>query len=97
MRHVYLVSYDVSEPRRLRVTHKVLRGFGDPLQYSVFRCTLSEREKAVLILRLEEVIRLDQDRVMIVNLGPPGGEIDSQIQFLGQPLTLPEEAGAVIV
>jgi CRISPR-associated protein Cas2 len=79
------------------MTHKVLRAFGGPLQYSVFRCTLSDREKSLMLTRLEEVIRLDQDRVMIVNLGPPGGQVDAQIEFLGQPLSLPEEASAVIV
>jgi len=41
MRRVYLVCYDVSDAKRLRRTHKKMCGFGDPVQYSIFRCELS--------------------------------------------------------
>ena len=41
MKNVYLVSYDVCEAKRLRQTYKKLCGFGQALQYSVFRCELS--------------------------------------------------------
>ncbi|HZT68334.1 MAG TPA: CRISPR-associated endonuclease Cas2, partial [Terriglobia bacterium] len=34
MRTSYLVCYDISDDKRLRKVHKVMRGFGDHLQYS---------------------------------------------------------------
>jgi CRISPR-associated protein Cas2 len=33
-----LVCYDICEPKRLRRVHKVMKGFGEPWQYSVFFC-----------------------------------------------------------
>jgi len=44
MRSVYLVCYDVADDKRLRKTYKKMRGFGDPVQYSVFRCELRRRK-----------------------------------------------------
>jgi CRISPR-associated protein Cas2 len=40
----YLLTYDIREPRRLRRVHQVAKDFGDPLQYSVFVCDLTEIE-----------------------------------------------------
>jgi CRISPR-associated endonuclease Cas2 len=41
MRTCYLVAYDIADPKRLQRVHRTMRGYGDPLQYSVFRCILS--------------------------------------------------------
>ena len=48
MRNVYLVCYDVADAKRLRRTYRKMRGFGDAVQYSVFRCELSPTEKQEL-------------------------------------------------
>ncbi len=40
----HLVTYDVRDECRLRRTAKVLEGYGERLQYSVFRCSLSARQ-----------------------------------------------------
>jgi CRISPR-associated protein Cas2 len=37
MRQAFVVSYDVCCPKRLRKVFRVLRGFGDHVQLSVFR------------------------------------------------------------
>ncbi len=52
MRNVYLVTYDVSDDRRRDRVFATLRGFGDHLQYSVFRCELAEIERVRLRARL---------------------------------------------
>ena len=36
MRRCCLVCYDIREPKRLRFVHKMLRGYDEPWQYSVF-------------------------------------------------------------
>lgn len=56
MRRYYLVCYDVSDEKRLRKVHKAMLGYGDPLQYSVFRCLLSYKEKAIMIARMTELL-----------------------------------------
>lgn len=38
MRSSYLVCYDVADDKRLRRVFKLMRGFGDHLQFSVFEC-----------------------------------------------------------
>ncbi|MDD4792699.1 MAG: CRISPR-associated endonuclease Cas2, partial [Firmicutes bacterium] len=41
MRRRFIVCYDISDPKRLRKMYRTMRGFGDPLQKSVFTCDLS--------------------------------------------------------
>ena len=44
MPQTYLVSYDIADPKRLKTVFKVMKGWGDHLQFSVFRCDLNPRE-----------------------------------------------------
>lgn len=44
----YLVSYDISHPKRLRRVARALEGFGVWLQYSVFECPLDDMRMAML-------------------------------------------------
>jgi CRISPR-associated protein Cas2 len=44
-RHRCIVAYDVRDPARLRRTHQVMLGFGDPLQLSIFLCDLAPAER----------------------------------------------------
>ena len=97
MRSVYLVCYDVADDKRLRRTHKKLCGFGDPVQYSVFRCELSPTEKQLLRESLWDILNWDQDRVMVVDLGPAGSRGDECIEFWGEPRTPQRERVATIV
>ena len=65
MRQTYIVTYDVCDPKRLRRVFKTLKGYGDHLQLSVFRCELSHRELVELRARLGEP-RDRQEEVMDV-------------------------------
>ncbi len=97
MRNVYLVGYDVSDDRRLRRTHRKMCGFGDPVQYSIFRCELSPTEKQLMKEALWEILNWDQDRVMLVDLGPAGSRGDDCVEFWGDPRTEPPSRSAIIV
>ena len=66
----YIVAYDISDPKRLQRVHRTMRGYGDPLQYSVFRCILSPSERVLLIEALTPLINHREDQVMLINLGP---------------------------
>lgn len=63
----YLVSYDVREPGRLRQTHKLLKGYGASLQYSIFRCRLNNRQLERLRWELEKVLA-PEDGLMIAGM-----------------------------
>lgn len=97
MRHVYLICYDIAAPDRLRRVHKTMKGFGDPMQFSVFRCELTRLELLDLQVRLADVLNSDEDRVMIARLGPIDGRGDESIEFWGAPLTRKTQRGPKIV
>lgn len=97
MRHRFLVCYDIADPKRLRAVFKKMHGFGDPIQYSIFKCDLSRAEKALLLGALHEIINLDRDRVMIIRLGPVDEKRDDRVEFLGKPLMPWERRRVVIV
>ena len=96
MRNRYIVAYDISEPRRLRRTYNKMNGFGDPLQYSVFVCDLSPKERIILEEALTEIIDLKEDRILIINLGAQEGRGAASIQALGRQFT-PTKAEALVV
>ena len=50
----YVVSYDIMDPKRLHRVHKTMKGFGDPIHYSVFRCLLTAKGKVELVAALTE-------------------------------------------
>jgi len=79
----YVVSYDIMDPKRLHQVHKTMKGFGDPIHYSVFRCLLNDKGKVELVAELSEIIKHDKDRIMIVDLGPLNGRAEEKIEFMG--------------
>jgi CRISPR-associated protein Cas2 len=97
MRDIYLIAYDISCPKRYRQVYKTMCGHGDPLQYSIFRCELTRMELQRLKDLLWPVLNLQQDRVMIVDLGPIEGRVDAAIEFWGEPRSIPAPRKASIV
>ena len=65
----YLLAYDVRDPRRWRRVHAIAEGYGEPLQYSVFQCILPAERRVQLEQEIREVIKHDEDAVLIVDLG----------------------------
>ncbi len=96
MRLVYVVSYDIRQPKRLRKVFRLMRGYGDHLQYSVFRCELSDRERVELIAKLSGLIKKDEDQVLLFPMGPAGGERESHVYSIGL-VYAPLEHGAVVI
>lgn len=96
MRLLYIVVYDVREERRLRRVFRLMRGYGDHLQYSVFRCELSDQERIGMMERLSRVIKHDEDQVLFFPLGPARGMNEQRVYALGLPYT-PAAHEAVIV
>jgi len=95
-RRRYLVTYDIREPRRLRKVHQAMRGFGYPLQYSVFVCDLDWSEKVEMRLRIGELIRHNEDSVALVDLGDCTAPSARRFEFLGTMQGLPEGGAHVV-
>jgi CRISPR-associated protein Cas2 len=96
VRNVYLVCYDVCNDRRLKRVYKAMRGYGDHLQLSVFRCELSARERAEMIAELSPLIAHDQDQVLIIDIGPADGRAGLVFESLGKPYVAPERHAVVV-
>jgi CRISPR-associated protein Cas2 len=79
----YVVSYDIMDPKRLHRVHKTMKGFGDAIHYSVFLCHLTEKGRVELIAALTGIIKHDEDRIMVVDLGPIDGRVEERIEFMG--------------
>ena len=95
-RNLFLVAYDIRDPKRWRKVFKTMHGYGEPLQYSVFSCALDAREKAQLIADLHDLLHHEEDRVMIADLGPRDGRARTALTFLGRS-DRPQEPGPVIL
>jgi CRISPR-associated protein Cas2 len=59
----YLISYDISHPKRLSRTHRILKKAGLPLQYSVFTVVLSQTRLDRLLAAIERTIDPREDDV----------------------------------
>lgn len=68
--HLYLITYDIGDPKRWRRVFNVMNGYGEWLQLSVFQCRLSRQRQAELVALLDGMIHHDQDHILFVDVGP---------------------------
>jgi CRISPR-associated protein Cas2 len=92
---LYLVAYDIRDPLRWRAVFKLMNGYGQWLQLSLFQCRLCARRHAELRARLGETIAMEADHVLIVDLGP-AHTAQPRFESLGKPFD-PIERAAVVV
>jgi CRISPR-associated protein Cas2 len=71
-----------------------MEGYGMRIQYSVFICDLSDRERVLMRSDIEILMKPSEDSVMVVDLGMAGDS--SRFLFLGHHERLPS-SDAVIV
>lgn len=67
MRKWHLVAYDVRDDRRLRQVAQLLSGYGERVQYSVFRCRLNATELERLLWELTSVLE-EEDSLLVIPL-----------------------------
>lgn len=84
----YLVTYDISDPKRWRKVYRAMRGFGDHLQLSVFLCDLTDPRRARLRTVIDALIHHEEDQVIIARLGPTGAATLRRVEVLGRKLLL---------
>ena len=63
----YLICYDIREPKRWRKAYKLLQGYGERIQFSIFRCALNIRDREKLRWQLEKILT-DEDSLLLAGM-----------------------------
>ena len=92
---LYIIAYDISDDRRWRRVFKTVQGYGAWIQLSVFQCRLSKRRRAELEARLRELIKVGEDHVLLIDVGP-ADKIELAIASLGKTFSKIEREATVI-
>lgn len=61
----HLITYDIRDAKRLRKVAKKLEGYGERLQFSVFRCRLDRLALERLCWELAEIMK-DNDDLLVM-------------------------------
>lgn len=93
--HLYIVTYDISDQKRWRKVFKLMHGYGEWLQLSVFQCRLSRRRHAELLATLDEMILREHDHVLMLDIGLTD-KVDPRVISLGKSFN-PVQREPVIV
>ena len=56
VRHWHLIAYDIRDSKRLRKVAKKLEGYGERIQFSIFRCRLDKLSLEKLRWELSEIM-----------------------------------------
>ncbi len=83
MERLYIVTYDVTSQRRWRRVFKVMHGFGEWLQYSVFQCRLDKARVLQMEASLGELINQREDHVLVFDLGP-AEDVQPRVHSIGK-------------
>jgi CRISPR-associated protein Cas2 len=65
LKNWYLIAYDIRNPQRWRKASKLIAGYGDRIQLSIFRCWLSVRDREKLRWELERVLATEDNLILI--------------------------------
>jgi len=65
-RYLYIVAYDIADPKRLRKVHKVVKRHATGGQKSAFECFLSGTERKQLISSCRSIINESEDRLALI-------------------------------
>ena len=63
-----LVSYDIPDNKRRTKVAKILEGYGDRVQYSVFECDLPARHIEKMLKEISGVLNESEDSVRVYRL-----------------------------
>ena len=66
-KHWHLISYDIRDAKRLRHVARKLEGYGERVQYSVFRCRLNNLALEKLHWELNQLMG-DEDDLLVIPL-----------------------------
>jgi len=61
----YFICYDICDPKRLRMTAKILESYGIRVQYSFFEIETSKKHIDDMLLKIRPVLDLSEDRLYV--------------------------------
>jgi CRISPR-associated protein Cas2 len=94
--HLYIVAYDIADRKRWRRVFRVMKGYGEWMQLSVFQCRLDRLRHAELIALLDGILQHREDRLISIDMGPADG-IAPRVTALGNMEFRPIERAPIIV
>lgn len=94
--HLYIVTYDIADEKRWRMIFKLMNGYGEWLQLSVFQCRLTRSRHIELTQQLGALMSSTHDHVMIVDVGL-AENVEPKVQSIGKRAFAPIERVPVIV
>src|SRR5258708_34895690 len=65
---LYVVAYDIPDDKRRTKVHKVLKGFGQWTEFSLFECFLTKKEVLQMRARLDKHLDPRSDKVRIYTI-----------------------------
>lgn len=68
MRKFFVIAYDIANDKRRLILSKLLLGYGQRVQYSVFEAYLSDTDLLMLLHRIQEIIDPEEDKVYFYQL-----------------------------
>jgi CRISPR-associated protein Cas2 len=93
--HLFIVTYDIADPKRWRVVFRLMKGYGKWVQLSVFQCRLSARRHAEMVQLLDNAIAHASDRVLVVDVGP-AEDIEPRFTSLGETFEVMERGPMIV-
>lgn len=93
--HLYIVVYDIRDPKRWRRIFKVMKGYGEWLQLSVFQCRLSRRRHAEMIALLDGILHHQEDHLISLDLGPADSSKPAVVS-IGKEFTVVERKAVIV-
>ena len=78
----YVVAYDIPSNKRRTKVHKLLSGFGQWTQYSLFELFLSDKELVQLQNRLEKLLNAEKDSLRFY---PLCAHCLKEVETIGSP------------
>lgn len=68
--HLFVIVYDISDAKRWRRIFRLMHGYGEWMQLSVFQCRLTRQRHAELVALLDGIIHHKDDHIISMDLGP---------------------------
>jgi CRISPR-associated protein Cas2 len=93
--HLYIVTYDIADDKRWRRLFKLMHGYGEWLQLSVFQCRLTRARQAELVQRVEAILHHEEDHLLMLDVGP-AENVQPRVRSIGKAFA-PVERAPVIV
>ncbi|MGZ3647131.1 MAG: CRISPR-associated endonuclease Cas2 [Ktedonobacteraceae bacterium] len=89
---LYVVAYDISDDKRRNKIHKILKGFGQWTEFSLFECFLTRKELLQMRAKLDKYLDSNTDKVRVYLICDA---CMTKIETIG--ITEPKEATSYVI